>query len=142
MDNKIGVNGVAATTGTVTVRLVPFLPASDATDFNTSNGITGWTGGTTQDLPLAKRDLALVVSTNAAFDLQRAHAEPKVYPFTKSVFIKYKFQKAEVPGGYFGSQFHDYSVISIRSNTGASTATSKSMNELGLGAFDAAGATD
>lgn len=142
LDNKIGVNGVAATAGMVTVRLIPFLPASSTTDFNTSNGITGWTGGTTKDVLVAKRDLALVVGTNAAFDLQTAHAEPKVYPFTKSVFIKYKFQTAEVPGGYFGTQYNDYFIVSIRSNTGSSIAISRSMNELGLGAFDAGGATD
>jgi len=141
-DNKIGVNGVAATASTVTIHLIPFLPASDTTDFNTSNGITGWTGGTTQDMPVTKRDLALVVATNGAYGLQMAHAEPKVYPFTKSVFIKYKFQTVEVPGGYFGTQYNDYFIISIRSNTGSSAAISRSMNELGLGAFDAAGATD
>ena len=141
-DNKIGVGGVAATTATVTIDLIPFSPASTTTDFNTSDGLTGWTGGTPKDMPITKRDLVLVIGTNAAFDLQTAHAEPKVHPFTKSVYIKYKFQTAEVPGGYFGTQFNDYFIVSIPANTGGSTAISRSMNELGLGAFDPSGATD
>ncbi|KAK3370631.1 hypothetical protein B0H63DRAFT_454787 [Podospora didyma] len=141
-DNKIGINGVAATSGTVTVKLIPFLAASNTTDFNTSDGLSGWTGGTVKDVAVVKRDTILAVATNGRPDLQTAHAEPKVYPFSKSVYIKYKFQTAEVPGGYFGTQYNDYFLVSIRSNTGGSTAISRSMNELGLGAFDSSGATD
>ncbi|KAL2120821.1 hypothetical protein VTJ04DRAFT_4848 [Mycothermus thermophilus] len=141
-DNKIGVSGVAATSQTVTIRLIPFLPASNTTDFNVDNGITGWTGGRIQDLKLKKRAPGLVVSTDSTYSLQMAHAEPRIYPFTKSVYIKYKFLTYEVPGGYFGTQYNDYFIVSIRSNTGASTAVSRSMNELGRGAFDANGATD
>ncbi|KAK4220956.1 hypothetical protein QBC38DRAFT_493060 [Podospora fimiseda] len=142
VDNKIGISGVAATSSTVTIRLIPFLPASNSTDIRADNGIVGWTGGTTMDIPAAKRDLALVVGTNGLPNLQTARAEPKVYPFTKSVYIKFKFQTDEVPGGYFGSRFNDYFVVTIRSNTGGSASLSRSMNELGLGAFDASGATD
>lgn len=43
---------------------------------------------------------------------------------------------------YSSSQFNDYYSISIRSNTGALVSTTNSMNALGLGAFDASGATD
>ncbi|KAK4441949.1 hypothetical protein QBC34DRAFT_314123 [Podospora aff. communis PSN243] len=141
-DNKIGVGGFAASTARRTVQLLPFLPANNTTDLRADNGLTGWTGGTTQDVPVAKRDLALVVSTNGNTGLQKAQSSPKVYPFTKSVFIKYKFQTDEVPGGYFGTQYNDYYVVSIRSNTGASKAISQSMNALGLGSFDSIGATN
>ncbi|CZS93101.1 hypothetical protein WAI453_000836 [Rhynchosporium graminicola] len=140
-DNKIGVNGVAGTSNTITIKLIPFRPASDTTKFNESDGITGWTGGVTKDIPLSKRDNVLVIGTNAQYNLQTAHAEPKVYPFTKSVYIKYKFQTAEVPGGYFGTQYNDYFIVTIRSNTGNMISESHSMNELGLGAFDSAGNT-
>lgn len=44
-DNKIGVNGVAATTVTVPIQLVSFGAASNTTSFDISNGTTGWTGG-------------------------------------------------------------------------------------------------
>jgi hypothetical protein len=141
-DNKIGANGVAGTTNTITINLIPFRPASTTTSFNISDGIVGWTGGIIKDLPIAKRDNVLVVGTNAASDLQLAHAEPKVYPFTKSVYIKYKFQTDEVPGGYFGTKYNDYYIVTIRSNTGNAITVSHSMNELGLGAFDGSGATD
>lgn len=141
-DNKIGVNGLAGTTNTVTLKLIPFRAASTTTDFNISNGTSGWTGGIIKDLQITKRDTALFVGTNGASDLQLAHAEPKVYPFTKSVYIKYKFQTAEVPGGYFGTKYNDYYIVTIRSNTGNTITVSHSMNELGLGAFDASGATD
>ena len=143
-DNSIGVYGLAATTGTVTLRLIPFTSTpSNVTDFRTEKGLLGWTGGTVLDVPVQRRAAqSLHVSTAGRTSLQSASASPKTYPFTKTVFIKYKFQTNEVPGGYFGTQFNDYYVVSIRSNTGGSTSTSRSMNALGLGAFDSSGATD
>jgi hypothetical protein len=100
-DNAIGVNGIAATTFLVTLQLIPFLPPSNSSSFDVANGTTGWTGGITQSMKI-KRDTTLVVGTNGQFDLQTAHAEFAVHPFTKTVFIKYKFITSEVPGGYFG----------------------------------------
>lgn len=65
-----------------------------------------------------------------------------IKPNTKSVTVRYRFITSEVPGGYFGSQFNDYFRISIRSLQGGGTASeANSMNGLGLGAFDANGAT-
>ncbi|KAK5996059.1 hypothetical protein PT974_04486 [Cladobotryum mycophilum] len=116
--------------------------ASDNTKFDKDNGITGWTGGTVKQLPLVKRDTtALEVNTGGQATLVTAHAEPKVYPFTRAVYIKYKFITSEVPGGYFGSNFNDYYSISIRSNQGNLATESQSMNGLGRGAFDSNGAT-
>lgn len=84
----------------------------------------------------------LSVSTNGQYTIQMASSDPKVYPFTKTVYIKYKFQTDEVPGGYFGTEYNDYYVITIRSDTGGYAAVTHSMNELGIGAFDADGNTD
>lgn len=140
-DNKIGFNGVAATSGTFTLRLLPFYPASGTTSFDVSNGTTGWVGGSNKEVPVTKRDTALAVDTNGQPSLQKAHAEPKVYPFTKTVYIKYRFITSEVPGGYFGTQFNDYYIVSIRSNMGDLATDSQSMNGLGLGAFDSSGGT-
>jgi hypothetical protein len=141
-DNSIAVAGVAATINTVTLNLLPFAPASNTTDFAISNGTTGWTGGFNEVLTVSKRDTVLAVSTDGQYDIQMASSQPKVYPFTKTVYIKYQFQTDEVPGGYFGTQYNDYYVITIRTNAGGYASVSHSMNELGLGAFDANGATD
>jgi hypothetical protein len=60
-----------------------------------------------------------------------------------SVYVRYKFVTSEVPGGFFGTQFNDYFSVTIRSQSGYYTTISKSMNALGLGAFDyASGATN
>lgn len=141
-DNKIGVNGVAATVVTVPIHLLPFGAASNTTSFDISNGTAGWTGGVNEQLVVSKRDTALSVSTNGQYTIQMASSYPTVYPFTKTVYIKYKFQTDEVPGGYFGTEYNDYYVITIRTDTGSYTAVTHSMNELGIGAFDSAGNTD
>jgi hypothetical protein len=141
-DNKIGVNGVAATLNTVTIQLISFHAASKTTDFAILNGTTGWTGGVNKQLIVSKRDRVLAVSTDGQYSIQIASAYPKVYPFAKTVYIKYKFQTNEVPGGYFGTQYNDYYIVSIRSNTGGYASVSHSMNELGLGAFDTGGNTN
>lgn len=56
--------------------------------------------------------------------------------------VRYRFVTSEVPGGYFGTRYNDYFSVSIRSQGGSGNITeSNSMNGLGLGAFDASGAT-
>lgn len=73
----------------------------------------------------------------------RAQLRPFLsYPFTKTFYIKFKFITSEVPGGYFGSQFNDHFILTIRSDTGPLATMINSMNALGLGAFDSNGATD
>lgn len=65
-----------------------------------------------------------------------------VLPGTSSVRARFRFVTSEIPGGFFGTQFNDYYSVSIRSQSGgAANVNSNSMNALGLGAFDAAGAT-
>jgi CubicO group peptidase (beta-lactamase class C family) len=100
-DNAIGVNGLAATTSLVTIQLIPFLPPTNSSSFDVANGTSGWTGGITQSMKI-KRDTTLVVATNGQFDLQTAGDSFPVHPFTKTVFVKYKFITSEVPGGFFG----------------------------------------
>jgi hypothetical protein len=61
---------------------------------------------------------------------------------TRYVTVRYRFVTSEVPGGWFGSQYNDYFSVSIRSRyAGDMVSASNSMNGLGLGAFDAGGAT-
>ena len=160
-DNQIAVAGIASELGFVTMQLIPFNQPSDEDNFDFSNGSDGWTGGTIISHVakrhvasrrayearnrLAKRtdlDLDLEVGTNGQFDLQTASATFKTYPFTKTVFLKFKFQTNEIPGGYFGSQYNDYFVVTIRADTGELAIMTNSMNALGLGAFDGSDATD
>lgn len=100
-DNSIAVNGLAAGSSQVTLKLMPFILPQPGASFDISNGTSGWTGGTVTSLNV-KRDTVLVVSTNGQFDLQTAHNSFPVHPFTKQAYIKYKFVTEEVPGGYFG----------------------------------------
>jgi hypothetical protein len=100
-DNSIAVDGLAASIGLVTLRLLAYVPPSATASFDVANGTTGWTGGVQSTLK-AKRDATLVVSTNGQYDLQTASNSFPVHAFTKSAYIKYKFVTEEVPGGYFG----------------------------------------
>ena len=100
--NSIAVDGVAATTGQVTLKLLPFTKPNGDSTFDTNNGTSGWTKGTiTQSLKL-KRDTTLTIGTNGQFDLQSASNSFNVHLFTKTAYIKYKFITSEVPGGFFG----------------------------------------
>ena len=158
-DNQIAVAGVASEQGTATMQLIPFNQPAAVDNFDFSNGAEGWTGGTIINSVekrfassrrayearnrLAKRDGSdLMVDTGGQYDLQTASATFNTHPFTKTVYIRFKFVTSEVPGGYFGSQYNDYFIVTIRSDTGALATMTNSMNALGLGAFDANGATD
>lgn len=151
-NNQIAVNGIAGDSGdTLTLQLLPLEKPNNNTNFNEANGTFGWTGGTIENVPTARRsevpnlwksETSLVISTNGMADLQYASASFATDPSTTSVYLRYRFQTEEVPGGYFGSQFNDYFSVTIRADTGESATVAHSMNELGLGAFNANGATD
>ena len=141
IENEIGVDGIAATESLVTLSLMPFNMPSTITNLDFSNGTAGWIGPGTITPRIAKRDNDLVVSTGDFFNLQTESYTFVNYPFTQTVYIRYKFQTDEVPGGYFGTQSNDYYSIIIRSNTGGYATVTNSMNGLGIGAFDAPGAT-
>lgn len=84
-------------------------------------------------------DLMLVTSGVGAQSISRTF---QIAPGAGRIKVRYRFITSEVPGGYFGSQYNDNYSISIRTlNGGASRIVSNSMNSLGLGAFDANGAT-
>lgn len=140
--NEIGVNGVAASTSPVTLRLTPFSSPNDFSNLDFSNGTAGWSGGKIISHTEKRAvDNDLVLSTNGQFNLQTTSSNWKTYPFSKTAYIRYRFITAEVPGGYFGTQYNDYFSVTIRVDNGAYATVSHSMNELGIGAFDAAGAT-
>lgn len=92
------------------------------------------TSSSTTDL-----DLELTTSGEGPQSISRTFVTE---PGVTNVTIRYRFATAEVPGGFFGSRYDDYFSVSIRSQAGGgSLDESNSMNALGLGAFDEAGAT-
>jgi hypothetical protein len=141
-NNSIGVYGLATTTSLVTLQLMSFDDPLAGATFDDSVGTSGWTGGTQSLTKKMKRDTSLVVSSNGKSTPQSAKKSLAIHPFTKQVFIKYKFITIEVPKGYFGSKYNDYYSVTIRANTGTVVTVTNSMNALGLGAFDSTGATD
>ncbi|KAF2171165.1 hypothetical protein M409DRAFT_50643 [Zasmidium cellare ATCC 36951] len=88
------------------------------------------------------QDMDLRVYTRNTQTLQTASSTFKTYSFTKVVFIRFKFITSEVPGGYFGSRFNDYFIVTIRSDVGGIKTKTESMNSLGRAAFDDSGATE
>ena len=85
-------------------------------------------------------DLVLVTKGEGQQSISRTF---QVEPGVKSVTVRYRFVTSEVPGGYFGSKFNDFYNVSLRTkNGGQSKNDGNSMNGLGLGSFDSAGATD
>ncbi|MCJ1251268.1 hypothetical protein MMC30_008499 [Trapelia coarctata] len=143
-NNTIGVNGVAATPGQITLQLTPFNVPNDFFNLDFSNGTAGWSAGTLIDHVETKKrvvDKDLVLSTGGSPSLQSTSSTWKTYPFSKTAYIRYRFITSEVPGGYFGTQYNDYFRVTIRADTGAFATVTHSMNELGLGAFDSIGAT-
>jgi hypothetical protein len=90
---------------------------------------------------LAETDQDLVLRTSGQGEVGMTRAfEPA--KGTKIVKVRYRFITSEVPGGYYGSQYDDYFRITIRTKGGVIATEQKSMNQLGLGAFDfASGAT-
>jgi hypothetical protein len=115
--------------------------ASNTSSFDISNGASLWTGRAFE-IPVSPRDTTFSLSTNGQYTIQTTSSYPIIYPFTKTVYIKYKFQTDEVPAGRFGTEFNDYYSITIRSDTGGYSGVSHSMNELGICAFDAEGNTN
>ena len=67
---------------------------------------------------------------------QRVSRTITTEPGQTAVGVRYRFITSEVPGGYFGSKFNDYFLVSIRSQKGGTIVyEKKGMNELGLASF-------
>ena len=95
---------------------------------------------TTANAELPDIDLVLNTSGEGEQTISRTFTTE---PGTQCVTLRYQFITSEVPGGFFGSEFNDYFSVSIRSqNEGSVVQETNSMNGLGLGAFDASGATE
>lgn len=122
-DNQIAVAGIASTSaGDTTLTLIPFNSPASAT-------------------ALRKRSNEFVVSTAFSPNVQMVSKVFTLPPSAKTAYINYVFQTDEILGGFFGTQFNDYFSLMIRSDVGASTFYTNSMNSLGFSAFDAGGAT-
>jgi len=156
--NRLGSAGVRGDVGSVTIPLRGFGAASPIDNNDFSQGTAGWETGTApvsivphQSALLsdsvfrnsaavsADNDLRLDTAGEGPQTITRTFDTPKG---TKSVTVKYQFVTSEVPGGYFGTEFNDEYFISVRSaKAGGVHSEHQSMNALGLGAFDANGAT-
>lgn len=85
-------------------------------------------------------DLALRTSGDG---IQHASRTFQARSGARSIKVRYRFITTEVPGGFFGTQFNDYFNVTITSKAaGGVVSESRSMNGLGLAAFDPSGATD
>ncbi|KAK5662350.1 hypothetical protein OQA88_8260 [Cercophora sp. LCS_1] len=140
-DNSQGVGSVVAGQQTgVTITMAPYTPPVPGGPNFDDNGLGGFntgssaTSGTKRDL--FQRAVELVLSTAGQSTVQFARKTFALTSDISSVYIQYMFQTNEVPAGFFGSKWNDYYSVSIRTNNGASVFSSRSMNELGLGAFN------
>jgi hypothetical protein len=114
---------------------VPVEPASRAERSNEPSGLpVSFTSLNPTD-----HDLVLATRGEGQQSISRTF---QVEPGVKSVRVRYRFVTSEVPGGFFGSEFNDFYNISLRTRTmNSSQNEGNSMNGLGLGSFDSAGAT-
>jgi hypothetical protein len=90
-------------------------------------------------LAAAGEDMDLQISTSGE-GRQGVSRTFELSPGTKSVRVRYRFVTSEVPGGYFGTKYNDTFDVAVRSE-GDSVRDGNSMNALGRGSFDGAGAT-
>jgi hypothetical protein len=130
-------------------------PPSSIDNNDFSQGTAGWEVGTApvEIIPHEEEGASDTVRAAADpdFDLklntfgegaQRVSRTFNVDPGSRFVKIRYRFVTSEVPGGFFGTEFDDAFSVSVRSQQGQGVISeSASMNSLGLGAFDANGAT-
>ncbi|CAF0777929.1 unnamed protein product [Adineta ricciae] len=124
-DNQIGLAGIQPKSGELVVTLIPFHGSSKRRRRSTDEGTP------------------FDIYTNNVQALQTKSATFLSLPDAAQIYVEYQFITAEVPGGYFGTQYNDYFSITIRSNTSTYRTVTQSMNSLGLGAFDyASGATN
>jgi AMOP domain len=153
--NAAGIVGANPLSGSaVTIVMSGFQVASNGTNKDFSQGLSGWSlsspsaasigphveaagpKNTTQRRMLQLNN-DLYLSTDPVEGPTSAY-----YTFTSSedacaVEVRYRFVTSEVPGGYFGSEFNDYFLVLIRTKQAQkSVQETNSMNGLGLAAFD------
>jgi hypothetical protein len=140
--------------GTVTLVARSIAAPSTINNNDFSQNTAGWNVGSAPVTIIGHQEGLVGAGASAAssdFDLQLATSDegPQsisrtfvIQPGTKNVTVRFKFITTEVPGGWFGSQFNDSFNVTLRSGNGGIVVTdANTMNNLGLGAFDADGAT-
>jgi hypothetical protein len=140
INNQVAVDGIAASISPITLKLLAFTFPTEVATLDFSNGTQGWTGGSLIS-HVEKRDNDLFVYTNNLPNVQIVSSSINLTTFAKTAYVRYKFVTEEVPGGFFGTIYNDYFSVTIRSDIGGYATVTNSMNALGLGAFDSAGAT-
>ena len=138
----------------VTLRAPAIGAPSPVANNDFSMGTNGWDVGTApvEIIPhaegspaaistAAETDFDLKLTTGGVEGPQRVSRTFSTKPGIRNVKVRYRFVTSEVPGGFFGTEFDDAFTVSVRSDGGGRISESASMNSLGLGAFDAQGAT-
>jgi AMOP domain len=153
--NAAGLVGANPLSGsTVTIVMSGFEVASNGTNKDFSQGLSGWIFSSSSAASIGphveaagpknatqRRKLQLnndlYLSTNPVVGPTSASYTFKSSDGACAVEVRYRFVTSEVPGGYFGSRFNDYFSVSIRSKQAQkSVQEANSMNGLGLAAFD------
>ncbi len=125
-----------------TLMLTDVNPPSSTPNNDFSQGLEGWdtSEGNVELVPGDNGDLDLVITTSGEGS-QKVSRSFEVTPGTKNVTVRYRFITSEIPGGYYGSKFNDFYSVTLRTQSGGIAKENASMNGLGLGTFDGAGAT-
>ncbi len=155
-DGSAGFVAAAGSDGTTTITMIaPLSPTADATssaadgwvpvdassnvsvvDHQESEGIAAVR---TLDAEGPDKDVVLSTSGEGTRFMMRIF---RTDPRSRLVRIRYRFQTAEFPGGYFGSKYNDFYNVALRGSSGASILDDgSSMNALGSGAFSPTGHT-
>lgn len=156
-DGRIATLAVLGSAGLVQMQLLGFHEPSDVDNNDFALGLEGWIVGDALVRTIAHVEpsaaVVALVGAPAAGDLdlelttsgegaQSVSRSFETKQGTRNVTVRYRFITSEVPGGYFGSEFNDAFSVIVRSQAGTSSSVAQnSMNGLGLGAFDGAGAT-
>ena len=142
INNQIAVTGIAPSNQSINLILIPFGSSSSTKMLvSTAEKSTSSNGQNSRKeflRRITRRDVNLpgfAISTSEEV-LQMATRIFTTESNAASVYVRYRFVTSEVPGGFFGSIFNDYFVVTIRSEKGLYQTLSQSMNGLGLGAFN------
>jgi hypothetical protein len=150
--NDFATLAVTGSSGAATLTLLGFNPPSSVDNNDFSQGLEGWEIGTAPVtlIPHVEEGMEAHAADAQNLDLQlgtsgegaqRISRTFETTPGTENVVVRYRFQTEEVPGGYYGQEWNDYFSVSVRAQNSGASAEANSMNGLGLGAFDGAGAT-
>lgn len=143
--SRLGFLGVTGAAGTATVRLQSFNPGKPAAATALqAAAAAGMIAAPVAPAAAAAGEPSTIVyarsiATGGEGETTDEHAF-RTQSGVTAVRVRYRFTTSEVPGGYFGSRYNDYYRVVVQTAKGSVVET-KTMNELGLAAFDGGGRT-